>query len=130
MQPPASLHPRLEGLPATLLNAIAEGSVFNGHGEKTPLHSNISQSEAETLYKVVREGKPTYSVEVGFAQGVSAMAILKGLADNEKGIHHVIDPFQGNYEDAGLAMVERAGLDSRLEFHRKFAEEVIPSLPR
>ena len=118
------------GLPTTLLTAIAEGSVFNSHGEKTPLHSNISQSEAETLYNLVREVKPTYSVEIGFAQGISAMAILKGLADNDTGIHHVIDPFQGNYHDAGLTMVKRAELDSRLQFHRKFAEEVIPSLPR
>jgi predicted O-methyltransferase YrrM len=117
------------GLPTTLLTAIAEGSVFNSLSEKTPLHSNISQSEAETLYNLVREVKPTFSVEVGFAQGISAMAILKGLADNKTGIHHVIYPFQGNYEDAGLAMVERAGLDSRLKFHCKFAEEVIPSLP-
>jgi hypothetical protein len=63
MQSPASLNPRLEGLPAKLVTAIAEGSVFNGHGEKTPLHSNISQSEAETLYNLVREVKPTYSVQ-------------------------------------------------------------------
>src|SRR5207253_9411867 len=41
-----------------------------------------------------------------------------------------MDPFQEKYEDAGLAMAARAGLDSRLQFHRKFAEEVLPTLPR
>lgn len=112
------------------MDALATGQVFNSQGQKVPLTANISIEEAETLYRVVRKVKPTVSAEVGFAQGISALAILKALADNGAGMHHIMDPFEEKYEDAGLAMTARAGLDSRLQFHRKFAEEVIPALPR
>lgn len=39
-----------------------------------------------------------------------------------------MDPFQENYGNAGIEMVRRAGLEKWWEFHRNFAEEVIPSL--
>jgi hypothetical protein len=120
----------VSGLPQVLVDAFTEKQVIGSNGKKTPLHSNIAFAEAEMLYRVVRAVKPCVSVEVGLAQGISALAILQALADNGAGVHHVIDPFQEEYGDVGLAMVARAGLDSRLQFHRKFAEEVIPSLPR
>jgi hypothetical protein len=118
------------GLPQVLIDAFREKQVIRGDGQKTPLHSNIDLAEAETLYRVVRALKPSVSVEVGLAQGISALAILQALEDNGAGVHHVIDPFQEKFDDAGLAMIARAGLDSRLQFHRKFAEAVIPSLSR
>ncbi len=40
-----------------------------------------------------------------------------------------MDPFQAQFGECGLEMVRRAGLNHRMTFHRKFAEEVIPSLP-
>jgi len=53
------------------------------------------------------------------------------LEDNgTNSIHHVMDPFQANYGDTGLAMIERANLQRPLQFHRKFGEEVIPGLDR
>jgi predicted O-methyltransferase YrrM len=112
-----------------LLSAVTEGRVFNAKGEAQPLHSNISLGEAETLYKVVRNLKPDLTAEVGFAHGISALAILKALDDNGQGVHHVVDPFQANFDDIGLAMVARAGLGARLEFHRQFAEEALPKMP-
>ncbi len=81
------------------------------------------------LYQAVRVVRPESSVEIGFAQGVSATAILKATDDNGTGIHHIIDPFQAGYQDCGLQMVKAAGLAHRMVFHRKFAEEVIPSIP-
>src|SRR5450755_1812637 len=120
----------VSGLPQVLVDAFTEKQIIGNNGERTPLHSSIALSEAETLYRVVRAVKPSVSVEVGLAQGISALAVLQALADNGAGVHHVMDPFQEKYGDGGLAMVSRAGLDSRLQFHRKFAEEVIPSLPR
>ncbi|MDB6040804.1 MAG: O-methyltransferase family 3 [Verrucomicrobiales bacterium] len=98
-------------------------------GLRVPLHSNIALEEALTLYKVIREIKPRASAEVGLAQGISTLAILQGLADNALGVHHVMDPFQDQFENAGLSMVERAGLRERICFHRKFPEEVFPHLP-
>ena len=116
-------------LPKVLLNAFQENCVFDKDNKQVPLHSNISVDEAAELNRAIRDLKPSVSAEVGFAQGISTLAILQGLEDNGAGIHHVIDPFQEKFEDVGLAMVERAGLSSRMQFHRQFADEVIPNLP-
>jgi predicted O-methyltransferase YrrM len=116
-------------LPKVLLEALACGKARNAEGVPIPLHSNIAKSEALELYQVVRETKPKASAEVGFAQGISALAILKALQDNGAGLHHVMDPFQENFHDAGLAMVSHAALDGRLKYYRAFAEEVFPVLP-
>lgn len=118
-------------LPDTLVDAITRGLAINSHGEPVPLHSNISIDEAAVLYRLVRELSPAVTVEIGFAQGVSTLAILKAHADNDRsGVHHVIDPLQAQYDDVGLAMVRAAGLEPWMRFHRQFADEVVPNLPR
>jgi predicted O-methyltransferase YrrM len=94
------------------------------------LGSNVNQGEAESLYRAVRAVQPVTSVEVGFGQGISALAILQAMKDNGVGHHHVIDPFQDTFSDAGVAMTERAGFDAMRTFYRKFADEVVPGLPQ
>lgn len=121
---------RIEKLPHILQTSLSEKMVFVPSGEKIPLSSNVSLEEAATLYEVVRELRPTTSAETGFAHGISALSIMQALEDNGCGSHHVIDPFQAKWGNAGLVMAERAGLASRLHFYEKFVEEVIPSLPR
>lgn len=121
--------PDCTDLPKLLVDAITSGKVLDGSNTLVPLQSNISLDEALTLYQVIREVKPRCSAEVGFAQGISALAILKALEDNDSGLHHVMDPFQDRFGDIGLAMVCKAGLNHRMKFHRKFAEEVFPTLP-
>ena len=116
-------------LPEVLLHAFQQKRVFNARGEKIPLHSNVSLAEAATLFRLIRHLKPRVSAEVGFAQGISTLALLKAQEDNNLGMLHVIDPYQERFEDAGLAMVKRAGLSSHMQFHRAFADEVIPGLP-
>lgn len=132
------LHPRIspyhsmkdeksDSLPAPLLEIFSSGKVFLESGESLELSSNISLAEAYVLYHYIRKLKPVHTAEVGFAQGISTIAILLGLDHNGQGLHEVIDPFQANYQDAGLALVKRIGLEHRLKFHRKFAEEVLPN---
>jgi predicted O-methyltransferase YrrM len=116
-------------LPPTLRSALTEKKVWNDQGQSVELHSNVAESEAADLYRVVRELKPEATLEVGFAQGVSAQAILAALEANGKGHHHVMDPYQDRFENCGLTMVKRAGLERWMTFYPKFAEEVIPTLP-
>jgi len=118
-------------VPLPLLQQVfAERLAFTATGDRVPLHSNISHDEAAQLYALVRELKPSVSVEIGFAQGISTLAILRALADNGAGCHHVLDPFQDRFNNVGRSMVERAGLAERMVFHQQFAEEIIPKLPR
>src|SRR5688572_15418576 len=90
-------------LPTVLREAFATGTVRDRSGNSIPLSSNISLDEAITLYSVVLAARPTATVETGFAHGISTLAILQAHRDNDEGIHHVVDPFQANYGDAGLA---------------------------
>jgi predicted O-methyltransferase YrrM len=117
-----------DDLPPVLVESIRSGRIYLGESETTPLHSNITLEEAVLLYTAVRRIKPTLSIEVGFAHGISTLAILKALEDNGVGTHHVMDPFQDRFNNGGLANVRAAGLEHRMVFHRKFAEEVIPQL--
>ena len=115
-------------LPPLLRRVLAEGLAFAPDGTRVPLHSNISLEEAELLYRGLRRLRPARTLEIGLAQGISTLAILQALEDNGSGHHCVLDPFQHRFGNVGLAMVEQAGLAGRLEFHARFAEEVIPAL--
>lgn len=119
----------LENLPAVLLKAFEEKIVYTPSGDILPLNANVTINESLALYSTVRHLQPTVSLEVGFANGISTLAILQALADNGKGIHHVIDPFQAKFGNAGLEMVRRAGLESYCEFHETFVENIVPNLP-
>jgi predicted O-methyltransferase YrrM len=119
------------GLPAVLLDVLDRGVAVNRDGDETPLHSNVTLSDAQRLYDVVRARRPEVTLELGMAQGISALSIAQALEDNGRGTHHVVDPFENtNYEGVGLTSVERAGLGHRVVFHEAFPEEVVPSLPR
>ncbi len=90
----------------------------------------ISLDEALEIYSAVRAIGPEHSAEIGFCCAGSGLAILKGLEDQGRGMHHVCDPYQSSYaKNAGLRNVERAGLAHRLHFQEKFPEEIVPALP-
>ena len=114
--------------PKVLQESLRSGVVWDESGGKIPLDSNVSASEALELHHAVRELRPQRSLEVGLAKGISTLAILGALEKNGCGHHVVMDPFQENFGNAGIEMVRRAGLDKWWEFHRNFAEEVIPGL--
>jgi predicted O-methyltransferase YrrM len=120
---------QLEGLPGILAIAYAKELVFTQDGPPLPLKDAILIHEAKLLYQMVRRQKPRASLEIGFAYGLSTLAILKALQDNDQGHHFVIDPYERNYEYAGLAMVEKANLSHRMTFYENYLEEVYTDLP-
>jgi predicted O-methyltransferase YrrM len=121
---------RLDDLPELLREALVRKQVFDPADAPHPLDSNVSELEALELYSAVRQIRPERSLEVGLAHGISALAILAGLAANGSGHHFVIDPLQPNYGGCGEAMIERAGFSSLHTFFERFPEEVVPHLPR
>jgi predicted O-methyltransferase YrrM len=116
-------------LPAVLLEALERSETRTADGRVVPLEGAVSLDEARFLGAVVRGVRPRCSVEIGLAGGVSTVAILQALEENGGGEHHVVDPYQANYGDAGLELVRAAGLERRMVFHRAFPEEVLPGLP-
>jgi predicted O-methyltransferase YrrM len=120
----------VESLPNVLLQIFEKKQVFDPEGRSHPLDSNITESEALSLYRAIRSIRPGHCVEIGLAHGVSTLAILGAIAANQSGHHFVIDPFQRNYDYCGEAMIERAGFASLHTFFERFPEEVIPQLPK
>jgi predicted O-methyltransferase YrrM len=118
-------------LPAVLREALATGEVRRADGTTTALHSSVTGDEAERLYNVVRARDPRASIEIGLAQGISALAITQALHDNGSGaLHYIVDPFQTSHWDGvGLENLGRAGLLDQVRFHESFPEEVVPQLP-
>ena len=59
------------------------------------------------LYDLVKKIKPTKILEVGFAEGMSSLAILKAISENENGGHLTsIDPYQTySWKDIGNSNV-------------------------
>lgn len=115
-------------LPPLLEDALKKSKVYDELGQIIPLDSNVSRDEALILNASVQFLKPKDSVEIGLAKGVSTLAILGAIDQNGFGRHVVCDPYQSDYGNAGVEMVRRAGLDQWWEFHRKQAEEVVPTL--
>jgi hypothetical protein len=110
---------------------IERGVVTDDRGNDRPLVGNVSTSEADRIYRLVREAQPEVSIEIGLACGVSSLAIVQALADNGCGRHYIVDPFQRvQWGGAGLRALHDAGLDDRVEFHEAFPEEAVPTLPR
>jgi predicted O-methyltransferase YrrM len=119
----------MENLPEFLLEVFEKKRVFTPAGNAQPLESNVSQAEALSLYTAVRTLRPEFSVEIGLAHGVSALAILAAISANGTGHHYVIDPFQANYGYCGEAMIQRAGNRDLHSLLERFPEEVLPTLP-
>lgn len=117
-----------EGLPVGLEQVFATGTVRDEHGELRRLAGNVTRDEAIALFEIARGLRPTTSVEIGCAQGVSTVAILKALADARHGVHHVLDPYQRQYGNCGIVLARDAGVSGRMVFHESFAEEVVPTL--
>jgi predicted O-methyltransferase YrrM len=121
----------MDNLPGVLLQALTSKVAFAPDGTTRPLESNISRAEGEALYAAVRSIRPACSLEIGLAQGISALAILAAIcANGSSGHHYVIDPFQKNYANCGEAMITLAGFSDRHTFLERFPEEAVPQLPR
>ncbi len=121
---------RLNDLPPVLREMLETNIYRDATGVAQTLHSSISVAEALVLYNLVRATQPAATAEIGFALGVSGLAILGALAANGRGRHYVCDPHQSSFVgDLGLVHVHRARLNKYLEFYKKYPEEVFSQFP-
>src|SRR5262245_59269879 len=106
------------------------GEVADRDGNLVRHEHAIELEAAQQLYDLTRQMRPEHTIEIGLAQGTSALAVAQALDDNGAGTHHVVDPFQEeHYGGVGLTSLARSGLMHRIDFHAAFPEEVVPSLP-
>ena len=109
---------------------LQSGFVKTAQGEPTQLHSHVSAEEGKLLYEIVQEVKPTVSLELGLAFGVSALFICEALAACGARRHIIIDPDQHDdrWKSVGLSNLKRAGYEHLVEFHNLSSHLVLPQL--
>ena len=86
--------------------------------------SPVKVSEAQFIYKFIKEKSLKNTLETGFAYARSASHIIAATQSK----HIAIDPFQENYQSLGLANIKALGMDHLLEFHADFSHNVLPAI--
>jgi predicted O-methyltransferase YrrM len=118
--------------PATnsvLQKILADQSVSDGV-HTYPLHSHLSETDGDFIRRILRDVRPTSSLEIGMAFGVSTLFICEVLDELRLATRHiVVDPFQTtDWHGIGLKHVRDAGFDRFVEFHEERSEYFLPKL--
>ena len=94
-----------------LEDILKRGVVTDGETE-LPLKDNMDETEGDLIRRCFVEVKPSLSIEIGCAYGISAMFACDALAFNGKPCRHIIfDPFQSlHWKSIGIRNLQRAGL--------------------
>lgn len=114
-----------------LKKILETGCVEQADGQKIELHSNISPAEGEFLQGLIREVKPTQTLEIGLAYGLSALYICDALQQTPGARHIAIDPAQFSpefWKGIGVANLKAAGYGAMVDFYELPAHRVLPQL--
>lgn len=119
----ASLHPVLE-------EVMRSGKVYDEHGNPhNALPIGANRPQCKILQELVKKTNARVTLETGLAYGTSTLAICHQLASQDGVRHIAMDPFQASYwQNAGIKLVERAGLRSYVQFFEERSEYVLPTL--
>ena len=108
---------------------LRRGEVLAPDGSRIALTSGVSQREGLFLQSLVRERRPTVSLEVGLAFGISALFLCEELQKVGAQRHIVIDAFQSSeFRNVGLENLRRAGFSELVEFHEGPSHLELPRL--
>jgi predicted O-methyltransferase YrrM len=112
-----------------LLEDIFKTKKFrNSRNEIIDINSETSRGQCEYLQNLIRENGFTDSLEIGFAYGMSTLAIVEEIA-KRNGHHTVIDKYQvTDWGGNGLDLVQQAGYEPNLTFFDKYCYEALPQL--
>jgi predicted O-methyltransferase YrrM len=104
-------------------------AVETADGETIPLHSEITAVMLDALHRQVAALAPDNAVEVGLANGLSALGILSAMETTGRGHLTSIDPKQSEvWRGAGLTGIERAGLGGRHTLVEDYDYNALPML--
>jgi len=115
---------------AVLERVYQERAVVDSRGQRRAVFpAGLGPERARYLFELVRTRRPSRTLEIGFAFGLSTLAIAEALRQNGHGHHLVIDPKERTYFDGiGLRHVEEAGLAEWITFYEEPAELCLPRL--
>ena len=94
------------------------------NGKHYKLTSAISKVEAEFLRKLIETYKPSKTLEIGCAEGISSMVICETIG--KENIHTILDPNQsGHWKNMGVNNLKKSGLNN-FELIEDYSEFVLP----
>lgn len=100
----------------------------NSNGEIVKIHSDTAGDQCEFLQRIIADNNFSKGIEIGFAYGISTLAITEALVRNT-GRHTVIDKFQlTDWKGNGLDLLQQSGLSEKLDFHEEFCYRMLPRL--
>lgn len=87
---------------------------IDGGMHPVDMMTSIPRACGSLLWSLVKELRPTRTLETGFAYGVSSVFILGALESNGKGQHTAIDPYQNSiWNGIGTQNVRSLGMEKR-----------------
>jgi predicted O-methyltransferase YrrM len=124
---------------AVLESILSTRSVTDGvntlslaHPDFPQFSVNMDPEEGRFLQDIVEQVRPSTSLEIGFAYGVSTLYICDALARLAGGgapRHIVMDPFQSTqWRGIGLRNVQQAGFSTLVDFREERSELLLPQL--
>ena len=120
-----------------LVELLRTNTAVSEKGNVHRIHSHIPLEEGRFLAEVVAFIKPSTSLEIGLAYGVSTLFIFEGLKDVSNPHHIIADPHQLDphgshvgFEGVGLYNLRKAGYERAIEFHAEPSHLALPELVR
>jgi predicted O-methyltransferase YrrM len=114
-----------------LSELLSSSTVRLASGEQVEIHSHIPPEEGEAIQRLIKEIRPSVSIEVGLAFGISALYICDALSECGANKHIIIDPNQNDsnqWKGIGLDNIIRAGHGGLIEFHENPSYIALPKL--
>ena len=100
------------------------------HVDFPTLAVHMDQREGAFLAHIIRTIRPTTSLEIGMAFGLSTMFICDALAELGSPARHIVaDPFQRTqWKGIGLRNLGEAGLSQFVDYREERSEYLLPKL--
>lgn len=112
-----------------LAEMLQSRRVTTTEGEMARLHSRLPALEGGILQSWLRAYQPRRLLEIGMAYGSSSLWICETTSSWSTGYYHIIDAFQATeWQNIGLANLERAGYGGRFILHQELSELCLPRL--
>jgi predicted O-methyltransferase YrrM len=111
-----------------LENVFSTKLFLTGKNETIKIHSETSKEQCEFLQKIISKNNFSSSIEIGFAYGISTLAITEEIVKNG-GKHVVIDKFElSEWDGVGLDLLSQAGFSKNIEFYEEYCYITLPKL--
>jgi predicted O-methyltransferase YrrM len=114
------------------LSSLHKGEAQTGSdGGRHTIHvqSGVKPSEGRFMFDLCRRTNARKTMEVGLANGVSALYFLAALEANGGGLHTAMDPFEtSDWKGIALRHVQDLGLNPSFRFLPEFSSHALPKL--